>query len=172
MLLAIRSYIGAKQIPTKQTDTWIRSRRYLSLRMLERSFLWSVLKDLRNALLFLMWIKFCCFAFCVAWPEGTHWVWEMVRFLLAGTTDLPVIEKDEGMIEFKVPEELEVSSSPALVTWHFVLRLFSAYRVWVGDRFLSCLLCGCQTILKVIHSAVSRTPFCLYSKFLSCCHCL
>lgn len=36
-------------------------------------------------------------------------MWEMVRFLLAGTTDLPLIEKDEAMMEFKLPEQLEVS---------------------------------------------------------------
>ncbi|CAG5133377.1 unnamed protein product [Candidula unifasciata] len=59
-----------------------------------------------------------------AYPKsGTHWVWEMVRFLLAGTTDLPVIEKDEAMMEFKLPQELENLPSPRPLNTHYHFEL-------------------------------------------------
>ena len=41
--------------------------------------------------------------------SGTHWVWEIVRILLAQKTDLPVVEKDVAMLEDVFPEDIEVS---------------------------------------------------------------
>ncbi|GFO29621.1 sulfotransferase family cytosolic 1b member 1 [Plakobranchus ocellatus] len=55
----------------------------------------------------------------VAYPKsGTHWVWEMVRLLQAGTTDVPLVEKDDGMIEDVVPETLEALPSPRALNTH------------------------------------------------------
>ncbi|XP_005101232.1 sulfotransferase family cytosolic 1B member 1 [Aplysia californica] len=61
-----------------------------------------------------------------AYPKsGTHWVWEMVRLLLAGTTDVPVVEKDDGMIEFILPEELEKLPSPRALNIHYPFEFLS-----------------------------------------------
>ncbi|GFS23757.1 sulfotransferase family cytosolic 1B member 1 [Elysia marginata] len=55
----------------------------------------------------------------VAYPKsGTHWVWEMARLLLAGTTDVPTIEKDDGMIEDVFPDVLEAQPSPRSLNTH------------------------------------------------------
>lgn len=55
-----------------------------------------------------------------AYPKsGTHWIWEMVRVLIAGTTDVPQVEKDVGMIEDVLPEELEKLQSPRSLNLHF-----------------------------------------------------
>ncbi|KAK3801313.1 hypothetical protein RRG08_023584 [Elysia crispata] len=58
-------------------------------------------------------------AIVVAYPKsGTHWVWEMTRLLQAGKTDVPMIEKDDGMIEDVLPEKLESQSSPRALNTH------------------------------------------------------
>ncbi|RUS70346.1 hypothetical protein EGW08_021888 [Elysia chlorotica] len=55
----------------------------------------------------------------VAYPKsGTHWVWEMARLLLAGKTDVPMIEKDDGMIEDVLPDKLEAQTSPRALNTH------------------------------------------------------
>lgn len=46
-------------------------------------------------------------------------MWEIVRFLLAGTTDLPVIEKDVAMLEDVLPEDLEAQVSPRPINTHY-----------------------------------------------------
>uniref|UniRef100_A0A0B6ZC73 Sulfotransferase domain-containing protein n=2 Tax=Arion vulgaris TaxID=1028688 RepID=A0A0B6ZC73_9EUPU len=62
-----------------------------------------------------------------AYPKsGTHWVWEMVRILLAGTTDLQMIEKDDGMMEYTIPEELERTPSPRSLNTHYHFEMLPA----------------------------------------------
>ncbi|XP_005102442.2 sulfotransferase 6B1, partial [Aplysia californica] len=54
-----------------------------------------------------------------AYPKaGTHWVWEISRCLLAGTTTLPLVEKDNNMIECVPSATLDALPSPRILNTH------------------------------------------------------
>ncbi|XP_041378163.1 sulfotransferase family cytosolic 1B member 1-like [Gigantopelta aegis] len=55
-----------------------------------------------------------------AYPKsGTHWIWEMVRFLLAGNTTLEVVEKDDGFIEIFPQDFFDALPSPRALNTHY-----------------------------------------------------
>ncbi|ESO97592.1 hypothetical protein LOTGIDRAFT_152681 [Lottia gigantea] len=55
---------------------------------------------------------------CAYCKSGTHWIWEICRMLLAGTTDLKIIDKETQMIEISDHKDLENQPSPRLVNTH------------------------------------------------------
>ncbi|KAK0045578.1 sulfotransferase family cytosolic 1B member 1 [Biomphalaria pfeifferi] len=57
---------------------------------------------------------------------GTHWVWEILRMLLAGTTDVPLQEKDMGMMEFMEQGILDELPSPRVLNTHILFELLPA----------------------------------------------
>lgn len=59
-----------------------------------------------------------------AYPKaGTHWVWEIVRYLLAGkTSGVPLVEKDNCMIEWMPAESLKDLPSPRVLNTHLLFR--------------------------------------------------
>ncbi|KAK7087879.1 sulfotransferase 6B1-like [Littorina saxatilis] len=64
-----------------------------------------------------------------AYPKsGTHWVWEMVRMLKTGQTDgLPLVEKDDYMIELDVTD-IATMPSPRILTTHVLFRQLPGLR--------------------------------------------
>lgn len=59
-------------------------------------------------------------AVCLA---GTHWLWEIARMLVAGNAELPVLEKDDFMIEFNPSKEYFSSMpSPRILNTHVLYR--------------------------------------------------
>ena len=52
---------------------------------------------------------------------GTHWIFEIVRMLQQGKTELPVIEKDDFMIEMDVTD-IASFPSPRILSTHVLLR--------------------------------------------------
>ncbi|XP_076456449.1 sulfotransferase 1A1-like [Babylonia areolata] len=63
-----------------------------------------------------------------AYPKsGTHWVWEMTRMLLEGKTDLPLVEKDDFMIEFDITD-IASKPSPRILTTHVLYHQLPALR--------------------------------------------
>ncbi|GFO08647.1 sulfotransferase family cytosolic 1b member 1 [Plakobranchus ocellatus] len=59
-----------------------------------------------------------------AYPKaGTHWVWEIARYLLAGaTTGVPLAEKDNCMIEWMPASSLDNLPSPRVLNTHLLFR--------------------------------------------------
>ncbi|PVD31628.1 hypothetical protein C0Q70_07045 [Pomacea canaliculata] len=59
-----------------------------------------------------------------AFPKaGTHWLWEIARMLVAGNAELPVLEKDDFMIEFNPSKEYFNSMpSPRILNTHVLYR--------------------------------------------------
>ncbi|KAK3731943.1 hypothetical protein RRG08_045002 [Elysia crispata] len=59
-----------------------------------------------------------------AYPKaGTHWVWEIVRYLLAGkTSGVPLVEKDNCMIEWMPADRLRELPSPRVLNTHLLFR--------------------------------------------------
>ncbi|XP_041361170.1 sulfotransferase family cytosolic 1B member 1-like isoform X2 [Gigantopelta aegis] len=58
-----------------------------------------------------------------AYPKsGTHWVWEITRCILSGTTDLVVAEKDELHLECIPNSTLETFASPRILNCHIWYR--------------------------------------------------
>ncbi|KAK6186962.1 hypothetical protein SNE40_006217 [Patella caerulea] len=54
-----------------------------------------------------------------AYPKsGTHWVWEITRQLQAGTTDLELVEKDDGMIELSLSSHFDHQPDPRTLNTH------------------------------------------------------
>ncbi|CAG5120022.1 unnamed protein product [Candidula unifasciata] len=51
---------------------------------------------------------------------GTHWVWEILRMLLAGSTEVSDAEKDQGMIEQTEQSVLDAMPSPRVLNTHIV----------------------------------------------------
>lgn len=49
---------------------------------------------------------------------GTHWVWEILRMLSAGTTEIPLAEKDQCMIEQQAQDEIDRLPSPRILNTH------------------------------------------------------
>ncbi|KAK3731276.1 hypothetical protein RRG08_025818 [Elysia crispata] len=55
----------------------------------------------------------------VSYPKsGSHWVWEIICFLMAGTTEIVVADKEVGMIGLVRPELLEAQPSPRILNTH------------------------------------------------------
>ncbi|KAH9525688.1 Sulfotransferase 1C4 [Bulinus truncatus] len=54
---------------------------------------------------------------------GTHWVWEILRMLLAGRTDVQLAEKDMCMIEQAEQSSLNAVPSPRVLNTHVLFHL-------------------------------------------------
>ncbi|XP_046569955.1 sulfotransferase 1C2A-like [Haliotis rubra] len=56
-----------------------------------------------------------------AYPKsGTHWVWEIVRMLQAGTTEVEPAEKDDGMMELFDQDHFDQLPSPRVLNSHLL----------------------------------------------------
>lgn len=58
------------------------------------------------------------------WPRcGTHWMWEWMRLLQTGTTEVDDADKDVAMFELNCHGELDTMPSPRVLNSHLVYRL-------------------------------------------------
>ncbi|CAL1537695.1 unnamed protein product [Lymnaea stagnalis] len=57
---------------------------------------------------------------------GTHWVWEILRMLCAGTTDIPLAEKDQCMVEQQAQADIDVLPSPRILNTHSLFEQLPA----------------------------------------------
>ncbi|PVD36737.1 hypothetical protein C0Q70_03725 [Pomacea canaliculata] len=53
---------------------------------------------------------------------GCHWLWEIARMLLAGTTQIECTEKEKCMLEFASREAVESVPSPRVLNTHFLFN--------------------------------------------------
>ncbi|OWF44954.1 sulfotransferase family cytosolic 1B member 1-like [Mizuhopecten yessoensis] len=61
--------------------------------------------------------------FICAYPKaGTHWVWEITRMLVKGTTEYEKESKETVTTEFHLPEEFEAIPSPRVFNTHLPFR--------------------------------------------------
>lgn len=54
--------------------------------------------------------------------SGCHWLWEMIRMLLAKSTDVEHFEKEKCMMEFASHDVLSAVSSPRVLNTHFLFE--------------------------------------------------
>ncbi|XP_071094439.1 sulfotransferase 1A1-like [Haliotis cracherodii] len=59
---------------------------------------------------------------CAFPKSGTHWVWEMVRLLVAGKLDRDEVSKGIGMMEFVSEEKYKDLPSPRILNSHLLFK--------------------------------------------------
>lgn len=59
---------------------------------------------------------------CAFMKAGTHWVWEICKMLLSGTTNYDPDSKEKFMLEFRTTEQLDSVASPRLLNTHLLPR--------------------------------------------------
>ncbi|XP_055863260.1 sulfotransferase 1A1-like [Biomphalaria glabrata] len=55
---------------------------------------------------------------CSYSKSGCHWMWEILRLLQAGTTDLEVVDKESHMMEYNTVEQIDALPSPRVLNNH------------------------------------------------------
>ncbi|ESP01667.1 hypothetical protein LOTGIDRAFT_139283 [Lottia gigantea] len=55
---------------------------------------------------------------CAYMKSGTHWLWEICRMLVAGTTEVKIVEKESQMIELANHDDLDKDPSPRFINTH------------------------------------------------------
>ncbi|KAL8594613.1 hypothetical protein ACOMHN_011353 [Nucella lapillus] len=59
---------------------------------------------------------------CSYLKSGCHWLWEMTRMLKAGTSQLEMVEKVQGMLEDNSDSELSKLPSPRILNTHVLFH--------------------------------------------------